>query len=142
MADQTVIVTSPGITPWGIGYYGVGDFSQDSLSLVSIQGSVTTDVQPDAGWGIKGWGIVPWGEEDDVTVVVTGRRLNTFVHPVDTNADGNESVNVDEDDDIVIYLNSVTTSANANVSVQSVIDQSLNSIKQMLMYQFKVLKLI
>jgi hypothetical protein len=38
------------------------------------------------------------------------QALNTFVHPVDTNADGNESVSVDEDDDLIIYLNSVTTS--------------------------------
>jgi hypothetical protein len=44
--------------------------------------------------------------------------LYAFVtHPVDTNADGNESVSVDEDDDIIIYLNNVTTTADANVNV-------------------------
>jgi hypothetical protein len=183
MADETVIISSPGLVTWGSGTFGDGSYGGQELSLGLLQGtttvtvdanisvtgtqlafainavairidqepqvqgtqinlivsstvasipetvtvtgsqinldegSVTTDFQPDAGWGIKGWGIVPWGEEDDVTVVVTGRRLNTFVHPVDTNADGNESVNVDEDDDIVIYLNSVTTSADANVAV-------------------------
>jgi hypothetical protein len=94
----------------------------ETVTLVGSQinldeGSVTTDFQPDAGWGVYGYGIVPWGEGPDVIATVTGIRLNTFVHPVDTNADGNESVNVDEDDDIVIYLNSVTTSANANVDI-------------------------
>jgi hypothetical protein len=82
-----------------------------------IEGDVTVDIQPDAGWGVAGWGIVPWGLDNDIIVPVTGRRLNTFVHPVDINADGNESVNVDEDDDLIIYLNSVTTKADANVSV-------------------------
>ena len=80
-------------------------------------GDVTVDIQPDAGWGVAGWGVVPWGLDNDIIVPVTGRRLNTFVHPVDINADGNESVNVDEDDDLIIYLNSVTTKADANVNV-------------------------
>jgi len=92
---------------------------------VSIQGSqinltegnVTTDFQPDAGWGVAGWGIVPWGLENDVIATVTGTALTVVTHPVDINADGNESVNVDEDDDIIIYLNNVTISADANVSV-------------------------
>jgi hypothetical protein len=81
------------------------------------EGDVTVDIQPDAGWGVAGWGIVPWGLDNDIIVPVTGTRLNTFVHPVDINADGNESVNVDEDDDLIIYLNSVTTKADANVNV-------------------------
>ncbi len=183
MADETVIISSPGLVTWGSGDFGDGSYGGQALSLGLLQGtattaidvavsvtgsqlafaidavtiridqepqvtgsqinlttgtavasipetvtatgtqinldegSVTTDFQPDAGWGIAGWGIVPWGEEDDVTAVVTGTALAAFVHPVDTNADGNESVNVDEDDDIIIYLNSVNIAANANVDV-------------------------
>ena len=63
------------------------------------EGSVTTDFQPDAGWGVSGWGDVPWGLENDVITVVTGSALATFVHPVDIQIDGNVFVNVDEDDD-------------------------------------------
>ena len=106
----------------------------ETVTLVGSQinldeGSVTTDFQPDAGWGVYGYGIVPWGEGPDVIASVTGTALAAFVHPVDTNADGNESVNVDEDDDIIIYLNSVTTSANANVAVLgSQINLVVNSV--------------
>ncbi len=81
------------------------------------EGEVTTDFQPDAGWGVAGWGVVPWGLENDIIATVTGTALTVVTHPVDINADGNESVNVDEDDDIIIYLNNVTTKADANVSV-------------------------
>jgi hypothetical protein len=81
------------------------------------EGDVTTDIQPNAGWGVKGWGIVPWGLEDDVIASVTGTALSVVTHPVDIQIDGNIFVNVDEDDDIIIYLNNVTTSADANVSI-------------------------
>ena len=183
MADETVIITSPGLVTWGSGTFGDGSYGGQELSLGLLQGTTTTsidvevsvtgtqlafainsvtidisqdqpvtglqinltvnsavasipetvsisgsqinltvgnetvDIQPDAGWGVAGWGVVPWGEEPDISVNVIGTRLNTFVHPVDTNADGNESVNVDEDDDIVIYLNSVTSTADANVDI-------------------------
>jgi hypothetical protein len=82
-----------------------------------IEGDVTIDIQPDAGWGNNAWGIVPWGLENDIITTVTGTALSVVTHPVDINADGNESVNVDEDDDIVIYLNNVITTADANVNV-------------------------
>jgi hypothetical protein len=106
---------------------------------VSIQGSqinltegeVTTDFQPDAGWGVAGWGVVPWGLDNDIIVPVTGTALSVVTHPVDINADGNESVSVDEDDDIVIYLNNVTTTADANVNVTGSrlnITEGLNNI--------------
>jgi len=183
MADETVIISSPGLVTWGSGTFGDGSYGGQELSLGLLQGtstvtadanifvtgtqlafainavtiridqepqvqgtqinltvasviasipetvtvtgsqinlnegSVTTDFQPDAGWGVAGFGDVPWGEGPDVIASVTGTALAAFVHPVDTNADGNESVNVDEDDDVVIYLNSVTTSADANVAV-------------------------
>jgi len=183
MADETVIISSPGLVSWGNGEFGDPTFGGQALSLgllngtttttadanVSVTGSrldltinsvaidiaaeialtgsqinltvdsvvasipetvttsgsrinltpgeVTTEFQPDAGWGNNAWGEVPWGGEDDVVATVTGTALAAFVHPVDINADGNESVNVDEDDDIVIYLNSVTTSADANAIV-------------------------
>lgn len=183
MADETLILSSPGLVAWDNGEFGENSFGGQALSLGLLQGtattsidvtvsvtgtqivatsgsvtedisadvptigsqinltienavasipetvtvtgtqinldegSVTTDFQPDAGWGNNAWGEVPWGEEDDVTAAVTGTALATFVHPVDTNADGNESVNVDEDDDIIIYLNSVTISAESNVSI-------------------------
>jgi hypothetical protein len=81
------------------------------------EGDVTTDIQPNAGWGVKGWGIVPWGLEDDVIASVTGTALSVVTHPVDIQIDGNIFVNVDEDDDIIIYLNNVTTIADANVSI-------------------------
>jgi len=81
------------------------------------EGEVTTDFQPDAGWGNNAWGIVPWGLENDIITTVTGTALSVVTHPVDIQIDGNIFVNVDEDDDIVIFLNSVTTTADANVSI-------------------------
>lgn len=183
MADETVVLSSPGLVSWGNGEFGDPTFGGQALSIGLLQGtvttlidvsvnvtgnqltttvnsvairidqepqvqgtqinltinsvvasipetvtttgsrinltpgSVTTEFQPDAGWGVYGYGIVPWGEGPDVTATVAGTALTVVTHPVDINADGNESVNVDEDDDIVIYLNSVTTSADANVSV-------------------------
>jgi hypothetical protein len=95
-----------------------GNFADVTGSRINLTpGTVTTDIQPNAGWGVKGWGIVPWGLEDDVIASVTGTALSVVTHPVDIQIDGNIFVNVDEDDDIIIYLNSVTTIADANVSI-------------------------
>ena len=183
MADETVIISSPGLVTWGSGSFGTASYGGQALSIGLLQGtstttadanvfvtgtglnltinsvtldigatpivtgsqinltinsvvasipetvsitgsqinltpgSVTTDFQADAGWGNNAWGIVPWGEENDVAAAVTGRALSVVTHPVDIQIDGNIFVNVDEDDDIIIYLNSVTTNADANVSV-------------------------
>jgi hypothetical protein len=153
MADETVIITSPGLTTWNSGIFGDGSFGGFELSLGTLQGSVTfsidstvsvtgtqlavvesltfgiqidgnvfvnadedhnllifsptgstvaasanltvtgsqinlgegfvtTEYQPDAGWGIAGWGIVPWGEEDDVIVPLTGTQINVAQNSV------------------------------------------------------------
>jgi hypothetical protein len=82
-----------------------------------IEGDVTVDIQPDAGWGVAGWGIVPWGLDNDVIVPVTGTRINTIVFAVDINADGNESVNIQDERLFFFTPTGSTTVANANVNV-------------------------
>ena len=75
----------------------INDVTIVTNTPVSIQGSqinltpgaVTTDFQPNAGWGNNAWGIVPWGLENDIVVSVTGTALTVVTHPVDINADGN-----------------------------------------------------
>lgn len=71
-------------------------------------GNVSVSAEVTEGWGVYQWGIVPWGGGQAATVSVTGSALTIQTHPVDIKIDGNIFVSVDEDDDIIVYLNSVT----------------------------------
>jgi hypothetical protein len=55
MADETVIITSPGLVTWGNGEFGDPSFGGQSLSIGLLQGTATTSI--------------------DVTVSVTGTQL-------------------------------------------------------------------
>jgi len=83
MADVTVIISSPGIVTWGSGNFGDGSYGGQALSLGLLQGTVTVDAEIGEGWGNNFWGEVPWGGEDDVSVNITGLRLNTSIGIVD-----------------------------------------------------------
>jgi hypothetical protein len=134
VADITVSVSSPGIVPFGFSTFGGNTWGGDALSATFSVGGVQFVFAN--GWGSNLWGQFTYGTVGDVAEVtgsqinltvgnevaftdvnvsVQGQQLNTFVHPVDTNADGNESVNVDEDDDLIIYLNNVVAEVNTLV---------------------------
>jgi len=118
-ADANTTVTGLGLnTVVGTSVGEPGNFSNVTGSQINLdEGSVTTDFQPNAGWGIVGWGLVPWGEEDDVIVPVTGTRINTIVFAVDVNADGNESVNIQDERLFFFTPTGSTTVADANLNV-------------------------
>jgi hypothetical protein len=97
VADITVTVSSPGLVP-----YGYDDFGEQIWGGLSPSATITTG------------GLTTLA---DASVSVTGISLIALTHPVDIKIDGNISVNVDEDDDIVIYTGNVTTSIGQNVSV-------------------------
>jgi hypothetical protein len=185
MADETVIITSPGLVTWGSGIFGDGSYGGQELSLGILQGtattsidvavsvtgtqlasaidavairidqepqvqgtqinlivssvvasipetvtvtgsqinldegSVTTDFQPDAGWGVAGFGDVPWGEGPDVTVIVNEGSLTaiegfTFAIQID----GNIAINVQDEHNLLIFEpTGTTTAADANAGV-------------------------
>lgn len=69
-------------------------------------GNVEIDAQVREGWGVYQWGVVPWGGEQDPEINVIGSALEAVIHPVDIQIDGNIFVNVDEDDDLIIYQGS------------------------------------
>ena len=92
------------------------------------EGSVTTDFQPDAGWGNNAWGIVPWGEENDVAAAVTGTQINTAIGIETVTADANVSITGSR---INLTVGSVDIAADGNVSVnvaEHLINISLNSV--------------
>jgi len=89
--------------------------SQINLS----EGSVTTEFQPDAGWGVSGWGVVPWGLENDIVVTITEPPLAVIESPTFAiQIDGDIFINTDEDHNLLIFApNGTTVAANANVNV-------------------------
>lgn len=97
MADITVTVSSPGLVPYGYNDFGEQVFGGLAPSATITTGSVTTS----AG----------------ASVSVTGISLVALTHPVDIQIDGNISVNVDEDDDIIVYTGNVSTSIGQNINV-------------------------
>ena len=193
MADETVIISSPGLVSWGNGEFGDPSFGGQSLSIGLLQGtattaidvavsvtgtqlasvinsvairvdqepqvqgtqinlivssvvasipetvtvtgsqinldegSVTTDFQPDAGWGVVGWGVVPWGEGPDVTVIVNEGQLTSIEgFTFSIQIDGNISINVEDEHNLLIFEpTGTTTAADANANV---IGSQINTI--------------
>jgi len=185
MADETVVLSSPGLVAWDNGEFGDGSYGGLSLSIGLLQGtattaidvavsvtgtqlasaidavairidqepqvqgtqinfglpsaiasipetvtvvgsqinldegSVTTDFQPDAGWGVSGWGVVPWGLENDIVVIITEPPLAVIESPTFAiQIDGDIFINADEDHNLLIFApNGTTVAANANVNV-------------------------
>ena len=185
MADETVILSSPGLVAWNNGEFGDDSYGGLSLSIGLLQGtattsidvavsvtgtqltsainsvtldigadvvtqgtqinlttgnavasipetvtvagsqinldegSVTTEFQPDAGWGVSGWGVVPWGQENDIVVIITEPPIAIVESPTFAiQIDGNISVNADEDHNLLIFApNGTTIAADANVNV-------------------------
>ncbi len=97
MADITVTVSSPGLVPYGYDDFGEQLWGGLAPSATITTGSVTTLA--------------------DASISVTGISLTVVTHPVDIQIDGNISVNVDEDDDIILYTGNVSTSIGQNINV-------------------------
>jgi hypothetical protein len=99
MADETVVLSSPGLTTWDSGIFGDGSFGGFELSLGTLQGSVTFSI--------------------DSTISVTGTQLVvaesiTFGIQID----GNEFINADEDHNLLIFSPAGSiVAASANVTV-------------------------
>ena len=62
MADETVIISSPGLVTWGSGTFGDGSYGGQELSLGLLQGTATTAI--------------------DVAVNVTGTQLASAINSV------------------------------------------------------------
>ncbi len=95
------------------------------------EGTVTAEGEVREGWGVYQWGAVPWGGEQDPEVNVVGSALEAATHPVDIQIDGNISVNVDEDDDIIIAVGSPTIRTDVAFNVtgsQLNISEGLSSV--------------
>jgi hypothetical protein len=133
--SQFINNTGWGANEWGILGWGV-DFANSDVSLTGSQinldeGSVTTDFQPDAGWGVVGFGDVPWGEGPDVTVIINEGQLAAIEgFTFSIQIDGNISINVQDEHNLLVSApNGITTAADANVNVTgSQINLIVNSV--------------
>ncbi len=62
MADETVIISSPGLVTWGSGQFGDDSYGGQELSIGLLQGTTTTSI--------------------DVEVSVTGTQLASAINSV------------------------------------------------------------
>ena len=81
------------------------------------EGNVIAEGEIRAGWGVYTWGTVPWGGDQDVSTNVTGTQLVSRIGQVDINADGNQTINIEDNAQLKVLINSVTPRTDVDVSV-------------------------